>query len=150
MPMKRDAFGRKAVERWRPIVEMNRHPSNLLLRILHDFTPDDIRDELRSKTHAEHCLFGSDCFRDEAFFRNQPGMVAMLVNVHRATHDDQQIEVREFGQRLIQVEACHSEVMITGNRPIADSAGAFDRAVFETMDLHVWWLPDSYCVSFSS
>ncbi|MEI9893592.1 MAG: hypothetical protein WDN28_06760 [Chthoniobacter sp.] len=75
-----------------------------LLWILVDLATEYVGQELRAEADAEDGFAGVDGAPQELFFRHQPRMVAVLVDIHPAAHDHEQVEGVESWRRFVGVE----------------------------------------------
>ncbi len=111
-------------------------PADLELRVLVDFAAHDIGDELGAEANPQDRLSLTDDLRDEGFLGDQPGVVAMLVDMHPAAHDDQEIDCGGIGGGVAAIPVGAGELVAFVRGPVCDLAGALAGGVLQEVDVH--------------
>ena len=98
--------------------------------------PSAIVVELRAETDADDPFARLHRGRNELSLRFEPGIIAILVDIHLTAHHDQQIELVEGGQRVARIEMAHGDPVAARLGPAGDLARAFGNGVLQGDDSH--------------
>ena len=123
--------------------EPNRKPADLVLRALRHARAERIGEQLRTETDPHHFFPRLQRLADEPALRLQPRMIAVLIDVHLAAHDREQIE---RGGRLISaMQVRHVKRMTPGRGPVSDFARTLGGGVLKHGDVHASFCSSAIC-----
>ena len=112
-------------------------PAEFVLGILNNARAERIGDQLRAEANADDPFALRQGGFDERAFRFQPGPVAILVNIHLAAHDHEEVEGVERGQGIAAIEMMDADGVAMLRRPGRDFPRTFKGGVLEDGDVHV-------------
>ena len=135
VPVHDGEFRGKGRERSAPVKDADRPPADFLLRVLEHLSPEHVRKELRAEAYPEDRFPRRDGIADEALFHRQPRMGAMLVDIHRAAHDHQQVKGGGRRRRLARIKRGAADAVTARRRPVSDPARPLVGLVLERMDV---------------
>ena len=116
--------------------EFDGKDADLDMRILDDAGAEGVGEELGAEADPDRGFPGGDVGGDERPLGAQPGMVAVLVDVHRAAHDDEEVHGFGGGEGLAAVEVGRGHGGAARARPVGDGAWAFAADVLENVEVH--------------
>ena len=117
--------------------ERYRVPADLVLVVALDSRAQDLGDDLRAETHAEHELARCDRICHEVLLRDKPWRRVLVVGVHRPAHDHEEVDLVGGGV-LLGGRHARGELVSGFRRPLRDHGSALEGDVLNDMDAHCW------------
>jgi len=111
-------------------------PADFADGVLVDTGAEDVGEQLRAKADAEDGAAVGEGAGKEIFFSAKPGMGAVLVDVHRAAHDDEAVDFGEVGSGGAGEPRGGGEGVAAFAGPAGDFGRPFKGDVLEDVEAH--------------
>ena len=107
-----------------------------LAREIWSLAAHDIRDQLGAQANAQYRLSLANDFGDERLLSDKPWVKIMLMDIHPAAHDDQEVDHRRIRRGITTVPVRTGHVVPIGSRPDRDLARPLAGGVLQIVEVH--------------